>query len=232
LRVYGVKMSYNNGAEEFIFPLNPSEIAVSESSQNATYDVVGLGEVNVIKDRKLPEYSFSGLFPAQRYPFLSIFDGIDEVKKADIVVKQPAEYIELIGKWMSAKKPIRFVFESDTYDINTAASIESFEWREVAGSSGDIEYSITLKKYVFYAARKIEQTITSKGTVATKDSTPARPNEKQQAKTYKLAAGDSLWKVAQKQLGNSARWKEIQKLNNISDAELTRLQVGKVLKLP
>lgn len=231
MRIYRVKISFNNGKEEMQFPLNPSSIDVSEPGQAQSYDVVGLGEINVIKDRKLPTYSFSGLFPAQRYPFLSVFDGLDEKQKAKVVVKQPSEYITLIEKWTDSRMPVRLVIVSDTYDINTAASIESFEWREVAGSN-DIEYSIELKKYRFYAARKIEQVTSSNGKVVQKASTPARPNEKQQSKTYKLVTGDSLWKIAQMQLGNGARWKEIQKLNNISDAELTRLQVGKVLKLP
>jgi len=231
MRAYSVKISYNNGEEEMQFPLNPSSLDVSEPGQAQSYDVVGLGEINVIKDRKLPSYSFSGLFPAQRYPFLSVFDGLDDKQKAKVVVKQPSEYITLIEKWMDSRMPVRLVIVSDTYDINTAASIESFEWREAAGSSGDIEYSIELKKYRFYAARKIEQ-VTSGNKVVQKVSTPARPNEKQQSKTYKLVAGDTLWKVAQSQLGNGARWKEIQTLNSISDAELTRLQVGKVLKLP
>jgi len=232
MQIYEVKLSFNNGAEMIKFPLNPSSIEIDEPGQGQTYDVVGFGEINVIKDRRLPTYSFSGLFPAQRYPFLSLFDGLlDEEKKAEVELYKPEYYIKLIGKWMNSKKPVRLAIASDSYKINTAASIESFEWQEVAGGSGDIEYSIELKKYRFYAARKIEQVTNGNGKVQ-KVSTPVRPNEKQQSKTYKLVAGDTLWKVAQKQLGNGTRWQEIQKLNGISDAEITRLQVGRVLKLP
>lgn len=234
MRVYGVMISFNNGAEKFKFPINPSEITISEATDGQTYDVVGLGEINVIKDRKLTEYSFSGLFPAQFYPFITLFEGltVEEDEKDPIRLEAPVMYIKRIEKWMTTRKPVRFVFISDTYDINTPASIESFEWKEVAGSGGDIEFSITLKKYIFYAARKIEQTISGNGTVKQVMSSPPRPNEKQQPKTYKMVPGDSLWKVAQVQLGNGARWKEIQKLNGISDAEVDRLPIGKVLKLP
>jgi nucleoid-associated protein YgaU len=60
----------------------------------------------------------------------------------------------------------------------------------------------------------------------------SRPSDKEQPKTYTLVSGDTLIKVARIQLGNESRWREIQKLNGISDAELTRLQVGMKLKLP
>lgn len=222
MRVYGVELSFNNKAEVLQLPINPSEIEISESGQGNTYDVVGLGQVNVIKDRELTEYSFSGLFPAQRYNFLTTKD-----------LLHPVEYIKMIEKWMTTKKPIRFIFTSDTYDINTPASIESFTWKEVAGSGGDIEYDIKLKKYVFYAAKKIvKQATNGGGKVQQKTKTAARPNDKQKPKTYTMVAGDTLWKVAKTKLGDGSRWKEIQKLNGIKDFELKKLPVGKVLKLP
>ncbi|MFU1798490.1 LysM peptidoglycan-binding domain-containing protein [Paenibacillus azoreducens] len=222
MRVYGVELSFNNKSEVLQLPINPSKIEVSESGQGNTYDVVGLGQVNVIKDRELTEYSFSGLFPAQRYRFLTTKD-----------LLHPVEYIKMIDKWMATKKPIRFIFTSDTYDINTPASIESFIWKEVAGSGGDIEYDIKLKKYVFYAAKKIVKQATSAGgKVQQKTKTAARPNDKQKPKTYTMVAGDTLWKVAKTKLGDGTRWKEIQKLNGIKDFELKKLPVGKVLKLP
>ncbi|CAM4456382.1 MAG: LysM peptidoglycan-binding domain-containing protein [Paenibacillus macerans] len=221
VRVYGVELSFNNRAEVLKLPINPSEIKVSESGQGSSYDVAGLGQINVIKDRGLTEYSFSGLFPAQWYKFVATDD-----------LLHPVEYIKMIEKWMIAKRPIRFIFTSDTYDINTPASIESFTWKEVAGSGGDIEYDIQLKKYVFYAAQKITRETTNGGGQVQKKTAKTRPNDKQQPKNYTMVAGDSLWKVAQTKLGNGALWKEIQKLNGIKDSDLKRLPVGKVLKLP
>ncbi|WP_456289736.1 LysM peptidoglycan-binding domain-containing protein [Paenibacillus sp. AK002] len=221
MRVYGVELSFNNKEEVLQLPINPSEMEVDETGRGNTYDVVGLGEINVIKDRQLTTYSFNGLFPAQWYPFVTTDD-----------LLHPVEYIKMIEKWMTTKRPIRFIFTSDTYDINTPASIESFTWKEVAGGGGDIEYSLQLKKYVFYAARKIVKESTNGGGRVQKKKTAARPNDKQQPKTYTMVAGDSLWKVAQMKLGNGARWKEIQQLNGIKDAEIKRLPIGKVLKLP
>ncbi|MEF2246226.1 LysM peptidoglycan-binding domain-containing protein [Paenibacillus sp. IITD108] len=241
MRVYAVELSFNNKAEAIILPVNPQSMEISETGNGSTYDVMGLGQVNVIKDRELTEYSFSSIFPAVEYSFVTGFNDLpkvvegenseDKVNLAEGQLLKPVEYVKAIERWMATKRPIRFIFVSDTYYINTPVSIESFQWKEVAGSGGDIEYSITLKKFVFYAARKIEK-LKSVGKAAPNKAVPPRPTDKVQPKTYKMIAGDTLWKIAKTQLGDGARWKEIQKLNSIQDAEITKLPVGKVLKLP
>ena len=49
-------------------------------------------------------------------------------------------------------------------------------------------------------------------------------------KTYTVKKGDSLYSIAQKELGSAAKWKEIQKLN--SDVSSSDLKIGQTLKLP
>ena len=47
--------------------------------------------------------------------------------------------------------------------------------------------------------------------------------------TYTVKKGDSLWKIAQKQLGNGNRYKLIQSANNING---TLIRIGQKLKIP
>ena len=48
-------------------------------------------------------------------------------------------------------------------------------------------------------------------------------------KTYIVGPGDSLWAIAASQLGNGARWPEIQKLNGLNS---TTIHAGQILKIP
>lgn len=225
---YEIWLSWNNKEEEFQLPINPSSIKISQGSNSTTYDLVDLGEINVIKSPKLLTYSFDSIFPArQDYPFANaqILSGIS----SDGVFYNP--YVYYLTKWMRTKRPIRFMMFGGRYTINTPASIESFEWKESAGSGGDIEYSLSLKQYVFYTAQRVSLHETAAGT-GYSVAEPDRPDDRQTPTTYTMVAGDNLWKIAQTKLGDGSRWKEIQQLNGISDAEIRRLPVGKVLKLP
>ncbi|MBB6633563.1 LysM peptidoglycan-binding domain-containing protein [Cohnella thailandensis] len=223
---YSMELSYNNRLEFFELPVLPDSIEFKGDGGSSTYTIVGLGEISVIKDRSLREIRFSSFFPmdpSRIYREPDLQNGSDNKS----TYFEPEWYVQRIESWLASKIPIRFIFTSDAYQVNTAASIESFEWSEVAGSGGDIEYKLELKEYRFYSAKKVE--LPSDTTKATKT---ARPDEKQIPKTYTLVAGDSLFKVAQKVLGDSGRWREIQKLNGITDAQLKTLQIGRILKMP
>lgn len=214
---YGIWLSWNNQKEGFSLPVLPGEIGQTISGDGSEHDVSGLGKINVIKDRGLARYQIESFFPdciCNDYPFIT----------ASRVFK-PKQYVDYIMHWWETKRPIRLVIVTKTMEVNTPVSIESFEWKEVAGSPGDIEYSLSLKEYRFYEARRLPVDRNA-------STVPTRPDERIQPKTYTLAPGDSLWKVAQKMLGDGSRWRDIQKLNGITDAEIRRLPVGKVLKLP
>jgi len=221
---YGFWLSYNNQQEGFQLPINPGSIEMGDGSNNTTHDIVGLGEINVIKYPKLTTFSFSSIFPAQSYPFISAS-----------TVLEPMEYVNMIKEWRGAKRPVRFVFTGASFDINEAVSIESFDWKEVAGSIGDIEFTLSLKKYVFYSAQRVNVATRQSGATTTQvieKGNKQRQNDRQLPKTHTLAPGEDLWTVAKKKLGDDSKWKEIQKLNGISDAKLKSLPIGMVLKLP
>lgn len=118
-------------------------------------------------------------------------------------------------------------------------TIEQFDYAE-KDASGDVYFELTLKKYVSFGPKKMElvkkvvkagAATTKKTTVAKKNAAP-RQNDKPNQQTYSLIKGDSLWKVAQKFLGNGNRYGEIAKLNGIKASDYRKLPIGLKVKLP
>lgn len=240
---YRIMLSWNNEAEGFQIPVNPESLDVKEESQGKTYNIVGkggstnetrAGEINVIKSPKLKEVGFSSFFPNQYYPFVN----------EEVPLFVPMYYINLIRKWMESQRPIRFIFAGDynaltkasgidgISDLNFPASIESFEWKEVAGSSGDIEYSLKLKEYVFYSARSVSAGVSDNGETVLVQQARKRPDERVRPETYTLHAGEKLEDVAKRLFGDDSRWREIQAFNGITEDKLKDLTAGTFLRIP
>jgi len=203
----------------------PGKIEVQSSGNSKSYDISQLGEINVIKNLKLREIAFESFFPASWFP------GVNVERRAMFV---PVYYIEHIEKWRKEKQPMRLVFYGSTMKFDMYVSVEKFSWSEEGGAVGDIHYQIAFKEYRFYAAKKVEVRAVDgqKKVVMPKNQSAPRPDTRVQPKTYTLVAGDNLWKVAKKFLGDGSKYKQIQTLNGINDSELKRLPIGKVIKLP
>jgi nucleoid-associated protein YgaU len=218
---YGIYLSVGDGKEGFQIPVNPAQIEIKEAGQGETYTIISLGEINVIKEAKLSEISFESFFPAQQYPFVV----------ADTLL-EPIQYVNMIKKWIEEQQVVRFIM-TGTSDINMTVSIENFTWREKAGAVGDLEYELSLKKYVYYAPKKaVIQKSSSNQVKASAPAKSTRPNTSKTPSTYTLKKGDTLWSIAQKYLGSGTRWREIANLNGISDAQTRKLPIGLVVKLP
>ncbi|MFD1179202.1 LysM peptidoglycan-binding domain-containing protein [Paenibacillus puldeungensis] len=226
---YSITLSYNNEAEAIRLPVLPEKFEISTTGDSKSYDISKLGEINVIKGPKLSDISFDSFFPASWYPGASI---------EEREFFEPQYYIDKINDWWGKKHPIRIVLTGTNLNINLPVSIEKFALSEEGGAVGDVYYQISLKEYRFYAAHKMEvKKPTAKAGTTTKakitaKKKPVRPDTRVKPKTYTVKAGDNLWKIAQKALGDGSKHKQLQTLNGITDSEAKKLPVGKVLKLP
>ena len=121
------------GNEKLQLPVPPPKYAIKRSQNNSTIVVEGLGEVSFIGKPKLAEIPIiESFFPNHIYPF-SQYSGFPT----------PKECTDLIEKWMTSGKPIRYLV---TGSINTECTIESFEYGERDGT-GDVYFSLELKEY-------------------------------------------------------------------------------------
>lgn len=212
-------LKYNNNTEVLWLPVNPETLEIGSPSVNTTVSIAGLGEVAVIQDPALKTYSFSSMLPAAWGRYCS-YDKNPWPRPWDIA--------KMLQRWKDSGMPCRFIVTGTP--VNTAVSIEDFNVTEAAGDPGTLNYTISLREYRFVKARKLtEKTIAGKKQV-TVSSSSARPNNKAAPTSYTVKSGDSLWKIAQAQLKDGSRYKEIATLNGIKSPYA--LRPGQKLKLP
>lgn len=221
--MHGIYFSANNDKEGFRLPINPEKVGVSVDGDGEEYTIAKLGNVNIPKDVKLEEYSLESFFPLSPSHY------------AVAPHQKPQYYIDMLKRWQKNKMAVRYIYVNGSFSINELVTIEDFDYNESDGS-GDVYFTLSLKKYVSFAPKKMvvvkPKPATQPKPTVVKKAAPPRQNTKPEPKVYALVKGDSLWKVAQKFLGNGNRYPEIAKLNGIKSSDYRRLPIGLKVKIP
>ena len=224
--IYRFSLSYDNDLSNIIyFPLTIEEFKTTVKTLNKTVDVVSGEQMTIIKSIPLREFNLKVLLPKD-----------DTLVKDKQIWKEPIVYLARLREFKANKKPLRFIVlrpqedGTELFGGNLLVTLEEYTVNEKAGEEGDFYIDIKLKEYKTIQGKKIiinENKSNENGKVQAKEE-PQRQT-KEPNKTYTVKKGDTLWTIAQKQLGNGNKWKDIAKLNNISNPN--NLQVGRVLKL-
>lgn len=203
---------YRMSLHGMLLPITPGAITFTYPGKNETVDLINGGEINQIKTPGLTEIEFDCYIPQLPYPFAvyrnnffkpaSYFlDGFEEMKK----MKSPFK-LKIIRKLPN---------KTALFDTTMKVTLEEYTIKEDAENGTDLLVSIKLKQYRNYGPQKLKKKNDSgddgkdKGTVTGND----KRDSKTPAKTYTVKAGDSLWKIAKKQLNNANKWKSIYTLN-------------------
>ena len=214
-------------------PVNPEDITISGKSGNTVSNTVGQGEINDLGFQRLKELSISSFFPKSYNGELYINTGGSFM--------DPQDYIKFFEDIKEAREPFRLIITD--IDINMLVSIENFDYTYKYGTD-DVDYELELKEYKEHNIRVLKATANtveyedSVQKVASASITNTNSNrsiEKSVPKTYTVQEDDSLWKIAQKFLGDGSRWKEIYTYNNnksIIGGNPSLIKAGQVLSIP
>lgn len=225
---------YNFFVDGVQFPVAPAELSTKINGRNETIVLMNEGEVNVIKKTGLTDIEFEVLLPNVKYPFSVYPNGF-----------QPATfYLEKLEKLKVDTKPFQFIINrmipngNLLFDTNMTVSIEEYEILESAENGFDVNVRIKLKQYKAYGNKKINLKVSTKASNSTstaKTATKATVEQKRPTtgktipKTHTVKAGETLWAIAKKYLGDGSKYTQLAKINNISNPN--DIKAGQVIKL-
>ena len=225
---------YNFFMDGVQLPVAPSAMSMKINNKNEVITLINEGEVNILKKPGLTDIDFEVEFPNVKYPYAVYPNGF-----------QPAAFfLDHLEKLKLSEEPFQFIVNrmkpdgSLLFDTNMTVSLEDYTVDEDAENGFDIKTTISLKQFRPFGTKKLNiksapsasntaSSAQSKQKVTVEKSRPT--TGKQTPKTYTVKAGDTLWAIAKKELGNGDKADDLAKLNNLSNPNLIR--AGQVIKL-
>lgn len=179
----------------------PEEIDVKIEQRFATYDIIGLGPVQVPSGEELTLIGWTGmLFGAGRKNAPWIRSWTD-----------PEVVLSYFNTWKKYNVKLKLLISGK--NINQYVYLESLEYK-ATGGFGDYEYTISFveaKNLSVSVTKKKATTTTAKKTTA--KSTTAKRTSKTKTKTYTVKKGDTLWGIAVKYYKKGSQWTKIYNKN-------------------
>lgn len=126
-------------------PVLPEEIEDSMENNDKTYNVLGVGQVAVLKKPKLREISWKSFFPADTSaPWVQ--DG----------ARSPETYVEALREAMEEQETGRLIISrSGLFDTNMEVSVADFTITDKGGEPGDIYYEVKFREYRDYSPETV-----------------------------------------------------------------------------
>lgn len=207
-------------------PIPPESMRTKINNKNQTIDLLGKGEVNLLKKPGLTEITFKFLLPNSSYPFnQSLLMGF----------QRAPFYVDQLEALKTSMQPFQFIVvrmkeNGSMINItNIKVTLEEYTLEEDASNGYDMYANVSLKKYVDWGAKRIEVKTDSEGKTTGTVTKDRSTTGKVVASTAKVSAGQTLQQIVKRELGNTNNLFAIAALNKI--AVPAALAVGQVIKL-
>lgn len=138
-----VRITIEAGEMKYILPVLPPSLEFTSPTGNETTEVLSVGEISILKNRKLRTLTIESFFPPfyNSYPFICV-DAQD--------FRSPGYMIEAIDTLQVNKSPVRVTIEG--IGLSTFwASIEDFTYK--FSQSDDVDYTLSLREFRPYGQR-------------------------------------------------------------------------------
>lgn len=224
-------MAYEVYLDDIRLPIPPEKIPISYPGQNKTANLINGEEINLVRPAGLAEISLDVVFPQMDYP-AAVWDGS---------VDNAEDFLDHLQDLKESKTPFEFIVIRDgpgrfsSFDTNLDVTLEDYKVSDDVKEGLDLTVSISLKEYRNYGTKIMNFVLIEDeaGTVqAAEESGAERKGEPENAGSYTVVSGDSLWKIAKQLLGNGNRWQELYDLNRDKISNPNLIHPGQVLTIP
>lgn len=169
----GIKFCFEyRNTERIYLPVNPEKLEVQVAGENATLNVINLGETSILKNPGLKTIQFESFIPVQN---------AGSYVESDVRVYEAEFYRKFFEAIQNQKEPINFAVTG--LSVAMPMSVEDFRyWWE--GGDPDMHFSISLKEY--------RQSTVKITTIGTSSVTPAASSSPRQNTTKTPVVGSKV----------------------------------------
>ena len=224
-------MAYEVYLDDIRLPIPPEKIPISYPGQNKTANLINGEEINLVRPAGLAEISLDVVFPQMDYP-AAVWDGS---------VDNAEDFLDHLQNLKESKTPFEFIVIRDgpgrfsSFDTNLDVTLEDYKVSDDVKEGFDLTVSISLKEYRNYGTKIMNFLLIedeAETVQASEESGTERKGEQENAGSYTVVSGDSLWKIAKQLLGNGNRWQELYDLNRDKISNPNLIRPGQVLTIP
>ena len=221
-------MAYTMYLAGVAMPIAPSKIDVKITNQNKSISLIDGTEINLLKEAGLTKVSFELLLPNVAYPFAG------SSQKADY-------YLSLFERLKIRKGPFQWIINrampngKRLFHTNLTVGMEDYQIIDDVGTGFDVTVKVNLKQWKSYATKTVTlqpATAPAEKPKATVDPPTRETSTAPKTSTYTVKAGDCLWNIAKKHLGDGSRYIEIYNLNKDKIKNPNLIYPGQVLTMP
>ncbi|WP_101913364.1 peptidoglycan-binding protein [Megasphaera vaginalis (ex Bordigoni et al. 2020)] len=229
-------MAYYMYMGDMQIPIPPETLETTINNKNETINLLGVGEVNVLKLAGLTDITFKMLLPNSSYPFNESMlmkskmasyyvDKLEQLKNGNALDS-------LLG---NGKPKFQFIVVrmkpngSMLQMTNMKVTLEDYKVIEEAENGFDAYADIKLKQWRDYGTKKITLQTDKDGNVTGTAEKARDTGGKVAAATARAAKGTTLQRMIKQQFGNTNNLFKIAALNKI--AIPATLAIGQVVKM-
>lgn len=128
-----VDIHFEHKGNIITLPINPQELKIDVPGDNENANVIGLGEINILKKPRLTPISISSFFPEN---------------------ENPQKYINFFSNIQNTADKMRLV--CSVIGLNMLVGIDGFSYAIRAGEEGDRYYTLEMQEYRPYEIKQIK----------------------------------------------------------------------------